>query len=77
MSTSLHASSAPAADIETWFVARGGWIFVSMCALVLAWAWWVWHTTPEPPVDETERTCPPVDLDTELRKLLEDEGRRS
>ena len=62
-------------DIETWFVARGGWVLIAMCAIALFFALAVFAMTNEP--DDEDRTAPPVDLDTELRRLIEDEQKRN
>ena len=60
--------------IETWFVARGGWVLVAMCIAALLFAVAVFATTDDP--EDEDRTAPPVDLDTELRRLIDEERRR-
>lgn len=71
----LHEATA---DFRAW-LSGGGWVLLAMCALVLAFAVAVFATTDEPGdrPDGDDRTAPPVDLDTELRRLLDDERRRS
>jgi hypothetical protein len=58
------------ADIETWMIGRG-WLIVAICATVLFVAFAIFAVTDEPGDDHT---CPPVDLDTELRRLIEQEA---
>lgn len=59
---------------STWFL-RGGWLLVAACFAIAFLALAVWLHTDEPATPIDEPTCPPVDLDTELRRLLEREGR--
>jgi hypothetical protein len=67
-------SASTPVDFETWFLARG-WILLLACAAICVVALVVLARRAPEREDDTA-TCPPIDLDTELRQLIEREAQR-